>query len=188
MKGMRMFHFLKKKTTTINLRPWEPRDVPYIHAMECQYEEGEPPPVDCETLHRWISNECMCGIVVTENTVPRGYAAIFTPKTPLIIIQTLRVDREHRRHGHGTLMLNHIFSMLIPWNKVHVKIDISERNEKARQFLMRPDNARFVITALSEYTDNDGSYTQAFYEMQYPAPLSFKPKDIKIFLNGKEKK
>ena len=184
-----MFNFLKKKTPAIHIRSWEARDIPSIRIMECQHnkEKGEPDPVDSATLYQWLKDDYMHGIVITENGRLKGYAVVFMPKIQRIVIRALRIDKDRRRHGYGTLLLNRIFGDLIMWSKAYVEIDISERNEDARLFLMKPDMSGFVATVFSEFTDTDGFYTEAFYEMQYPAPIGFKPSNIRFFLNGEEK-
>lgn len=184
-----MFGFLRQKAPALHIRTWESRDVPSIRIMECQYakENGEPDPVDSETLYQWIRQDSMRGIVITENGRPKGYAAFFIPKIQRVMIRALRVDKDRRRHGYGTLLLNRIFNDCHAWNKACVEIDISERNEGARLFLMKPDKSGFAITTLSEFTDTDGFYDEAFYQMQCPAPAGFKPKDIRFLVNGEEK-
>jgi len=152
-----------------------------------QHEEGEPDPIEAENLVQWMRSEYMHGIILTENEIVRGYAIILTSQVQCIV-RALRVDKEHRRHGYGTKILKHILRGLIAWNKTYIQIDISEKNTGARKFLMKEDKSGFVIVIMSEFTDPEGDYIEAFYEMQYPPPPGFNPKrDLRFFVNGEEK-
>ncbi len=185
-----MWHIFKSKKPVIKMRPWETRDIPRIMILENQWDEslGEPQPVTRKIITQWIKDENMYGIVLTENGMVRGYAAAFLPKAQRTTIHLLRVDKDRRRHGYGTLMLNHFFTAAAVWGKTCLSIDISERNEPARQFLMRGGLCGFVIVALSEYFDKEGNPAEAFYEMECPAPCGFKPNQLRIFVDGNEVK
>jgi GNAT superfamily N-acetyltransferase len=183
-----MWNFFKPKKPVIKIRPWETKDIPLIMTLENQWDEvfGEPQPITRDMLAKWIIDDQMYGIVLTENGIVRGYAAVFPPKIQRVIIHLLRVDKNRRKHGYGTLMLNHFFYTAAVWGKSCLSIDISERNEPARKFLMRGGLCGFVIVALSEFLDENGDFSEAFYEMQCPAPHGFQPHDMRIFVNGTE--
>lgn len=128
----------------------------------------------------------MYGIVLTENNLVKGYAVACLPKIKVATLYAMRIDKGRRRHGYGTLMLNHFFAALTVWDKLFIEIDIDERNEGARQFLMREDMSGFVITAISEHFDEEGWPKRAFWQMQYPAPYGFRPHNINIVRDGKK--
>jgi GNAT superfamily N-acetyltransferase len=172
-----MWNWLKRREAAVELRPWEIGDIKAI----LEIEDQGPYPINLATLAEWICGDSVYGIVVTEDCVVRGFAAVFLPKIPQAHIQSLRVDKNNLRRGFGTRILHHLRCGIAVWGKVLLRADIFEENVVAHKFLTGKNG--FVATIIHAYKDNHGNPMDVFYTFEYPPSNGWREGTIRISTN-----